>query len=151
MLELLGDEHVEARRVVGRRRSVRRPDSVTALRVDGFVAHGRFAGGDRQLLTVLAPQHERERDRADRHGGVGDVERPEANVAHADVDEVDDAARAAKAIDEIARRAAPGETEREDAHPVAALGRAIEPPQHDERDDARTRRRSSATCRRPTC
>ena len=42
------------------------------------------------------PEHPRQQHRADRHRGIGDIERPEPHVADADVDEVDDAARRRK-------------------------------------------------------
>ena len=87
------------------------------------VPRRRFRRRDRQRPTILAPEYPRQHQRADRHRRIGDVERPEAHVADADVDEVDDAVPNAialkKTIDQIARRAAPREAEREDADRVA--------------------------------
>ena len=59
------------------------------------------------IAGILLPEHARQHHRADRHRRIGDVERPEPHVADADVDEVDDAARRAKSIDQISRGAAP--------------------------------------------
>ena len=53
------------------------------------------------LLALLARQRPRQHQRADRHRGVGDVERPEAHVADADVDEVHDALRRAEAVERL--------------------------------------------------
>src|SRR5262245_36278204 len=53
------------------------------------------------LLPVFAHEDDAEHDRADRHATVGHVERPEAHVAHADVDEVDDALRRTNTVEEI--------------------------------------------------
>ena len=97
----------------------RRPARTRALSRLTLVPRRRLGRRDRQRAPILAPQHPRQHERADGHRRIGDVERPEANVANADVDEVDDALRPMKAVDQVARRAAPGKAEREDANRVA--------------------------------
>src|SRR5688500_15509878 len=59
-----------------------------------------------RLGRRLAPERPREDDRADRDGAVGDVERPEAQRARTDVDEVHDAEPVPDAVDEISHRPA---------------------------------------------
>src|SRR6185503_409184 len=93
--------------------------------------------GERALpsccLTILAPEHDGKQHGTDRHGGVSDVERPEAHGADTDVDEVHNALIAADTIDEVARRTAPGQAERERLQAItAALPRQT--PQDDERE-----------------
>src|SRR5678809_1654530 len=66
--------------------------------------------------------------------GVGDVRFWTFNVADADVDKINDAASAFEAVDEIARRAAPGEPQRQHARRVPWLARAVQTPQDVQRD-----------------
>ena len=63
--------------------------------------------------------------------------------------------RRAEPVDEIARRAAEREPQREHPQPVAGAraraGHAIQPPQHHQRDDGERRRRCTASTGRATC
>src|SRR6266568_6551265 len=78
------------------------------------------------LSPIFLQQDPAKQHCADGHGAVGYVERPEADTAHADVDEVHDAGLRANAIDEISGRAAPGKTERQHLEPLVGGRPAVE-------------------------
>src|SRR5262245_33682460 len=110
---------------------------------------GRLTRRVRQRLLppFLFPQGEYETHGADRHRRIGDVECPEARVADADVDEIDDTIALTNAIEQVADGSADddGHTdgcELRDARQVS--GRAK---QH--RDDDETQSRKDPARRRP--
>ena len=96
------------------------------------------SGGRRRFRfrppLILPPQHDGERDAAAAHGDIGHVERRPAERADADVEEIDHAAGAAHPVDQIARRAAGDEPERELSEPVARGTGAGHPVEHEHRD-----------------
>src|SRR5674476_171942 len=139
-----------ARRLDRRRRPSRvRPFAPLEDRPGGFGdgcgrlwRHSLIArrGDLRQPLIVILPRERPgQHERSDRHRVIRHVEGPEANVAVPDVDEVHDAERRAEAIDQVSGRPAPCKAERGDARQVAGTraraGHAIQPPEHEQRDE----------------
>src|SRR6185295_9475377 len=67
----------------------------------------------RLRFPVFAQENDAQQHGSDGHATVGNVERPVANGAQSDVDEVDHAVGGANAIDQVAGGAAPGQAEGE--------------------------------------
>src|SRR6185503_19731190 len=90
---------------------------------------------DPVLLPLFLKNDPSEQHRADTHRAVGDVEGPESDATRADVDEVHHTERRANAVDQVPRRAAPREAERERLEPLGGRRVAVQVPERDERDD----------------
>src|SRR5260370_27325201 len=87
------------------------------------------------LRPAFLPERKPECDGGDRDRGVGHIEGGPAPGAEAEVDEVDDALRAANPVDEIADGAATDERQRHQPEAIAGSGTAYERREHHQRHD----------------
>ena len=92
-------------------------------------------------FPLLARQRPSEQNCPNGNRGVGNVEHPKAKGRKSDIDEIDDPHRRAEAVEEIARRASPRQSERKHSNPVAGARAAsrqfIESIQDHQRDDCK--------------
>jgi len=72
---------------------------------------------------------------SERHGQIGEVESPEAVCADADVDEIDDSARGAEAVEQVADGAPANERDRSDLKPVCTRSLPVHVGQNEERSE----------------